>query len=275
MHFRPPMTQTDLAKKRISSGCEEAAAAPTPAPATKRRDAVRLALLLVLLVGGVLVMRFTPLGDQLTAAGVAARVRALRGQPGIGALYVLGYSIAGSIGLPISPFTLAGGAIFGFWKGTLLAALAEAIAGAGGYWIARWLGKGTFAGLLRRSPMLNEMACERPLLPLFRLRLIPVVPFSAISFAAGAIGVPFWPYFVATAVGSIPSTVVFAYFSDSLLSGAESARHTAILRLAIATLLLVGLSFLPTLMQRRSARKARLARRGDAATPDEALTTGD
>src|SRR5262249_32147058 len=53
---------------------------------------------------------------------------------------------------------------------------------------------------------------------MFVVRLIPFVPFDGISYGAGLVGVPYSTFFLATAVGIIPSTIIYSYLG-SFVSG--------------------------------------------------------
>ena len=51
---------------------------------------------------------------------------------------------------------------------------------------------------------------------LLALRLIPIVPFSLVCYAAGAARVPFWRFFWTTLVGYLPVTALAVYFGTRL-----------------------------------------------------------
>ena len=51
---------------------------------------------------------------------------------------------------------------------------------------------------------------------LIAVRLIPIVPFSLISYAAGAARVPLWRFVWTTAVGYLPITALAVYFGTRL-----------------------------------------------------------
>jgi uncharacterized membrane protein YdjX (TVP38/TMEM64 family) len=51
---------------------------------------------------------------------------------------------------------------------------------------------------------------------LLAVRLIPIVPFSLVSYAAGAAGVPVWRFVWTTAVGYLPITALAVYFGTRL-----------------------------------------------------------
>jgi uncharacterized membrane protein YdjX (TVP38/TMEM64 family) len=73
----------------------------------------------------------------------------------------------------------------------------------------RWLGEERFERI--------EAMIERggPTL-LLALRLIPILPFSIVSYAAGAARVPTWRFLWTTAVGYLPITAISVYFGTRL-----------------------------------------------------------
>lgn len=109
------------------------------------------------------------------------------------------------------------------------------------------------AGLRERGDALGERAGFATVL---RLRLLPIVPFNVLSFAAGLAGIPFRAYLAATAIGIVPGTVVYTYFADSLLAGVEGASRRAFVRVLVAAALLLAISFAPALVRRLRGRPA-------------------
>ena len=73
----------------------------------------------------------------------------------------------------------------------------------------RWFGSSRFERV--------ERAIERggPSL-LIAMRLIPILPFSIVSYAAGAARVPAWRFVWTTAVGYLPITAIAVYFGTRL-----------------------------------------------------------
>lgn len=231
----------------------------SPSPRTSPRDvswahaALRLALLAAVVAGALLVARalgFFALGDP---AALALAVRHARRVHGIAPLFVAAYAVLSALGVPATPLTLAGGAVFGTLAGSLLIWLGAMLGAAGGYWLARLVGGGVLRALLERvsGRALRALHGERGAWAMFRLRLVPVVPFSALNFGAGLAHLPFVPYMVATALGILPATVVYSYFADSLLAGAAGARRHAWLNILIASALLLAISYLPSLVRRK------------------------
>jgi len=86
------------------------------------------------------------------------------------------------------------------------------------------------------------------------LRLIPIVPFNALNFGGGLVGMGWPAYALATGLGILPGTFVYTMFADALLEGSTQASRDAFLRMAVAGALLVLLSFLPAILKRLRIR---------------------
>lgn len=86
---------------------------------------------------------------------------------------------------------------------------------------------------------------------LLAVRLIPIVPFSLVCYAAGAARVPLWRFAWTTAVGYLPITAIAVYFGTRL----EGLSVTDPLVLATAAALL-GLLFAGRWAMRRGAASA-------------------
>lgn len=78
----------------------------------------------------------------------------------------------------------------------------------------RWLGEERFERIEGRI----ERGGARILIA---ARLIPILPFSVVSYAAGAARVPVWRFVWTTAIGYLPITAISVYFGTQLdvLSG--------------------------------------------------------
>ncbi len=62
---------------------------------------------------------------------------------------------------------------------------------------------------------LDRYVEEHGVVLIFVLRLIPLVSFDAISYAAGLSGIRFRGFFAATALGMLPGTFAFVYFGGA------------------------------------------------------------
>ena len=175
----------------------------------------------------------------------------LRGVPGAPLVFVAMYVLASALALPGTLLTLAGGAIFGTVLGTVLNWIGATLGATASFAISRWLGRDAAHRLLgRRAAALDKLSTEHGFSALLRLRLIPVVPFNVLNFAAGLTSIGVVQYVAATAIGILPATAIYTYFASALISGASGARAHALASTAVAGGLLILLSFVPTLARR-------------------------
>lgn len=238
----------------MAEGMEHATREPamsdtTPAP---RSGAwLRLAVFLVILITLWSVARSLGFDEYISPERIGTTIRKAREVPFAAAIFVALYVAVTTIGLPALPLTLAGGAVFGVAAGIALTWLGATLGATGAFVLARLLGGDALRRLLgARAGTLDRILGDGAFLTMLRLRLIPVVPFNALNFGAGLAGVRLTHYMAATAIGILPGTSVYTYFADSLLAGTDGARQTAFLRVAIAGLLLLVLSYAPALAKR-------------------------
>jgi uncharacterized membrane protein YdjX (TVP38/TMEM64 family) len=223
----------------------------TQSTVTKKSAMLKLVILAGIIVAVVLTARALGLGRYTDPAVLVGAIRDSRSLPAAPLLFILAYAVVASFGLPGTPLTLAGGAIFGVVGGTLYNWIGASIGATGAYLLARALGKDAIRSLLgKRGEKLDSLTEAGGFMGLLRLRLIPAVPFNALNFGAGLAGMKARDYVAATALGILPGTAVYTYFADSLLAGAEGAKQQALVRVAIAGALLIMLSFIPTLARR-------------------------
>ena len=226
--------------------------------ASRTGPLLKLGILVLILAGGYLVARATPAGDYLTREGVGEAIGWLRGNAWAPVIFVALYATATALAVPGAILTLAGGAVFGFWWGTLYNSIAANIGANAAFLIARSLGRdavrrliGKDSNVLNRLDGIVERHGARGLLT---LRLIPLVPFNALNFGSGLMPLKWRTYAIATLVGILPGTAIYTFFADALLQGSQEASRDALVRLVLAGALLVLLSFLPTILKRLNVR---------------------
>jgi uncharacterized membrane protein YdjX (TVP38/TMEM64 family) len=171
-------------------------------------------------LGAVLVLAIEPLRD---GAGEAIRgdTDALRAElrGGAGALVVLGLALVHAVvWYPTEILDAAAGFVFGFWVATPLVLAGWVLNGLVSYWIGRLAARPVLYRFIGRERFLGyERLVERGgVTLLLAMRLIPIVPFSLFSYAAGAARVPVLTFTWTTAVGFIPITALFVYLGSEL-----------------------------------------------------------
>jgi uncharacterized membrane protein YdjX (TVP38/TMEM64 family) len=121
---------------------------------------------------------------------------------------------------PTEIVTAAAGFVYGFWLAVpilLVCWLASALLA---YWLAERFGRPLAQRLVgaRRLEKAEELMDRGGAATLLSLRLIPLIPYNAICYAAGITRVPLVRYSWTTVVGIIPLTVLVAYLGSRLKS---------------------------------------------------------
>ncbi|MCZ2836913.1 TVP38/TMEM64 family protein [Modestobacter sp. VKM Ac-2985] len=164
---------------------------------------MRLTVLVLLVVLAVVVAVVVGVPD---AQQVRADVAAVG--PAAPVLFVLVYAVASLAPVPKNVFSVAAGLLFGFVEGTgivLLAALSGALAA---FALGRALGREAVERMTGgRVARVDALLGRHGLLAVLGVRLVPVLPFTAINYAAGLTAVRLRDYVLGTAVGIVPGTV--------------------------------------------------------------------
>lgn len=135
------------------------------------------------------------------------------------ALYVLGYALLVLVPTPASVLTILGGALFGLVEGVALAWLGAVLGAVGGFALGRRLGRPAVDRLLGgRLAAADRLLTDHGLSAVLAARLVPVLPFTALNYAAGLVGVRWRPYVVGSALGMLPGATAYAALGAS---GAE------------------------------------------------------
>ncbi len=231
--------------------------APDRASGASRSRAPFLRLLgLALLVGvGIALYVWTPVGDYLGREGIGDGIEELRGNPWAPVIFVLAYAAATALAVPGTVLTLAGGALFGVFWGTVYNSLGANLGANLAFLEARWLGREGVQRLVAgRLERFDRATRDHGFRGLLTLRLVPLVPFNALNFGSGLTRMTWRAYALATAIGILPATVVYTMFADALLQGSQEASREALLRVALSGALLLFLAFLPTILKKMNVR---------------------
>lgn len=126
------------------------------------------------------------------------------------AVFVLAYAAATLAPLPKNVLSAAGGLLFGLVDGTILVLLAATMGAVGAFWLGRVLGRDAVERLAGpRVVRLDQLMRRRGVLAVVTVRLVPVVPFTAVNYASGLTSVRFRDYLVGTVLGIVPGTIAF------------------------------------------------------------------
>lgn len=203
--------------------------------------------------------------DWLTA--IVLRLSQLGGWGAI--LFILLYIAAAVTLLPAFLLTVAAGAMFGVWQGTLVVFIGAVLGACAAYAVSVRLTRIPFLAWLDRDPRVvivrNAVAGEGWRVQ-FLLRLSPLVPFNLLNYALGLSQVRFRDFLIAS-IGMLPAIVMYTYYGKVVGDVAKLAAGIAPPRgVEYYTLLTVGLitTIVATTMITRAARRAIEAQRAAA-----------
>lgn len=167
----------------------------------------------------------------------------VQGHGASGVLFFLGLTaLTTGLGVPRQLTAFLGGYAFGWFWGTLLAALGTALGCALDFTVARHLGRDfVLARFGKRAAKLDAFLRTGPFRTSLAIRLLPVGHNLLTSIAAGVTSIPATYFILGSAVGYIPQTLVFAIFGAGL--GAESALGRA-LSIGVSVALLIASAWL-------------------------------
>ena len=179
--------------------------------AARRRSVGKLLVLAAGLVLGGLLLRALGAAPGTDWVDHYIRGRGLLGET----IFLLAGAAASAAGLPRQGVAFLGGYAFGAVIGTGLALAAQLLGAAIAFFWAQLVGRDwaerRLAGRLgRRLRPLRDALAESPFDTTLALRLLPVGNNLALNLLAGMAGIAAAPFLLASAVGYLPQTLVFA-----------------------------------------------------------------
>lgn len=161
-------------------------------------------------------------------------------------VFFIAYALFTVFPTPRSVFTIACGVLFTPAVGITIAVAGTAVSGAlsflmvrfvAGDRVQRWLPDGLLSTVHRRLQARGWLAVGS-------MRMIPAIPFAPLSYALALTGIKFWPYLLATIIGSAPNTIAVILFTDALTGGQSPS-------LIILTAILVALGIIGLIIDMR------------------------
>jgi uncharacterized membrane protein YdjX (TVP38/TMEM64 family) len=184
----------------------------------------------------------------------------------------LGQAVALMTPVPRSALSVLVGAVAGFWAGLALVVVGGLLGGLGGFQLSRWLGREAAMRVAGdRLRRIDRLFTERGFLAVLMARVMPVVPFMLVSYAAGLSGVRLRPYALGTAVGLLPGSVTYVAIGSStaLIASWLTPQLAALLAVTLA-LRLLGVGIVGATARRCTAPRSSVGARpgGRRAPPD-------
>jgi len=128
------------------------------------------------------------------------------------------YIVITGLSLPgAAIMTLAGGAVFGLLKGTLLVSFASTIGATLAFLISRYLFREPLQKrFAERLYIINQGIEKDGAFYLFTLRLVPAFPFFIVNIVMGLTPIKTLTYFLVSQLGMLAGTIVYIYAGTQL-----------------------------------------------------------
>lgn len=176
-------------------------------------------------------------------------------------LFVLVYIVAALVIAPAFFLTVAAGAMFGVWRGTLIVFIGASLGASLVYALATPLSRLRWIQAITRDPrvaVVNAALVGDALRIMFLLRLSPLVPYTVLNYALAFSGVRFADFALAL-TGMVPAIVMYTYYGKvvgdvAALAAGIGPRRGAVYYVMLAVGLLTIV--LSTMLIARASRRA-------------------
>ena len=139
--------------------------------------------------------------------------------------FALTMAVAGLASIPLSPFAITAGLIFGFGRGLLTVQLGTLLCAALNFLISRHVARDFVQRKLATHPKFRaiDAAVGREGWKIVALMRFVPMPFGLMNYAFGLTCIPFWPYVIATAFPIVLNNVIFVWSGTAAKEGLAAA----------------------------------------------------
>lgn len=196
---------TNNKKKKTQNSIEE-----------KRMNYIKIAVIIAIAVASIFVVRKISLEEikaWVLGHGAWATV-----------IYIATFVVLPIFFFPVPVIVLAGGTIFGLFKGTLYTMIGVLINTPIMYFIGRFLLKDFVHNFLdnhmseKLRKALKSTNQKVLALVLFIIRLSPIFSYNLVNYISGVTEIKFLPYILTTIAGVLPGVIVFINIGENVLN---------------------------------------------------------
>lgn len=245
-------------RRDLPHGVEVALGSPPrlkAAPRVPRHLVVRFAALVVIVLAGFVVLRFTPLAEYVTLEKISALFERLREIWWAPLALLAAYVILCPLGVPATPLMITGGVVFGLFPGAVYNVVGTWLGGAATYFMGRFLGRDFVVHLVgNRLKKVERALARRGFWSLVGARFVPL-PFPVVNYGMALGGIRPGLFLVTTALGLTPGVTLFTYFASAFAKLAGPERSQIYVQFAVATLLLLLLTVVPQVWVARKRKE--------------------
>ncbi len=132
-------------------------------------------------------------------------------------IYILMQALRPFTFLPVTPFSIAGGYIFGHLYGLFLTTIGTTLSAMITFGLSRYLFRDYVKkSLSGRYAGIGERFDKNGIFVIMAIRLIPVIPFDAVGYLAGVSNIGFTEYMIGTVLGELPGAFVLTMLGSNL-----------------------------------------------------------
>lgn len=145
---------------------------------------------------------------------------------------------------PLPLFLVAGanGYIFGVAWGIVITMVGALLGSTVAFYLARFIARDFISKKLGKyMQKVDEMSGQAGPKVVFLARLVPVIPSSVVSYAAGLSKMGFGSFFIASVLGKLPEIVIYTTLGHSL-DRAQGVLMKVTVALVLLTLLIISLA---------------------------------
>jgi len=158
------------------------------------------------------------IGGDNTMEGVVAQIRAWGPWAALGSIVLM--VVHSFLPFPSEIITLANGMVFGPFWGSVITWVGAMLGAISTFGLVRLLGRPFVYQMLsdRQLLRLSDWSARQGGIALLIGRLIPVVAFNLLNYAAAMTHISWWTYIWATGLGILPLTILLNVFGASVLT---------------------------------------------------------
>lgn len=142
-----------------------------------------------------------------------------------GPIVSMGLMVIQALAAPLPAFviTFANAWIWGWLFGAVISWTGAMFGAAICYYLARWFGRPLVEKMVggKTLDLTDKFFGRYGKYAVIIARLIPVVPFDPISYAAGLTNMSLGNFLFATGIGQLPATIVYSFLGENISSGAK------------------------------------------------------
>jgi uncharacterized membrane protein YdjX (TVP38/TMEM64 family) len=155
--------------------------------------------------------------------------------------YIVIYVVATILMLPSTALNLMGGALFGLWFGTLWTSIAAILAAIASFLYTRTIGQRVIKKRFKKWEQLDSEIKRGGIYYIFAIRLLPIIPYGLVNFAAGLTSISFKDYTIGTIAGTVPGLLPFVFIGSSGLTALKTGNTLPLVgALSLTGLLVIG-----------------------------------